>query len=177
MVKDSSETDITIESLEREKERLERRKSQLIDFMLDGQIDKKSYKVKATEIDESLIKVDEQLTTVKKEKPEVLDSDNVKKSLQKVKEFIESYFTLEEQFVSEDLIEGIIERVVPTENGVFKWYLNVCDCATSFQEREYIKIDEFALGFDEAKAYRKKFGSFLRFNQWKDLMIEVYIKM
>lgn len=177
MVKDSSETDITIESLEREKERLERRKSQLIDFMLDGQIDKKSYKVKATEIDESLIKVDEQLTTVKKEKPEVLDSDNVKKSLQKVKEFIESYFTLEEQFVSEDLIEGIIERVVPTENGVFKWYLNVCDCAILFQEREYIKIDEFALGFDEAKAYRKKFGSFLRFNQWKDLMIEVYIKM
>lgn len=73
MVKDSSETDITIESLEREKERLERRKSQLIDFMLDGQIDKKSYKVKATEIDESLIKVDEQLTTVKKEKPEVCD--------------------------------------------------------------------------------------------------------
>ncbi|MFR3385246.1 MAG: hypothetical protein ACLTST_01565 [Lachnospiraceae bacterium] len=45
-----------------------------------------------------------------------------------------------------------------------------------FQEEQYVLMDRFTLGFEEAKAYRKSFGNFIRAKQWKDLVVEVYIK-
>ena len=45
-----------------------------------------------------------------------------------------------------------------------------------FQEEQYVLMDRFTLGFEEAKTYRKSFGNFIRAKQWKDLVIEVYIK-
>ena len=66
---------------------------------------------------------------------------------------------------------------MPTEAGIFKWYLN-CGMQedAEFSEMDYILYDSFSLGFDEAREYRKRFGNFIRANQWKDLHIEVYIK-
>ena len=62
--------------------------------------------------------------------------------------------------------------------GVFKWYLKEkdYDMEMQFQEEQYVLMDRFTLGFEEAKAYRKSFGNFIRAKQWKDLVVEVYIK-
>ena len=34
----------------------------------------------------------------------------------------------------------------------------------------------FSIGFDEAKAFRKATGSYLRENQWNDLTVDVYLE-
>ncbi len=83
-----------------------------------------------------------------------------------------------EKQVSGELIEAIVERVTPTEEGVFKWYLKEedYDMEMKFQEEQYVLMDRFTLGFEEAKTYRKSFGNFIRAKQWKDLVVEVYIK-
>ena len=47
---------------------------------------------------------------------------------------------------------------------------------TSFDESKYILYDRFTLNFEEAKKYRKAFGNFIRAVQWKDLIVEVYIR-
>ena len=44
-----------------------------------------------------------------------------------------------------------------------------------FQEEQYVLMDRFSLSdFEEAKAYRKSFGNFIRAKQWKDYIVEVY---
>jgi hypothetical protein len=35
-------------------------------------------------------------------------------------------------------------------------------------------FDRFTIGFDEAERHRKSAGSFLRRNQWADLIVEVF---
>lgn len=90
---------------------------------------------------------------------------------------LENACDLNRKQIDEKLIDTLVERVTPTEAGIFRWYLN-CDTqeAAAFAENDYILYDTFSLGFDEAKAYRKQFGNFIRANQWKDLNIEVYIR-
>ena len=69
-----------------------------------------------------------------------------------------------------------MERVTPTEAGIYRWYLNSdIQEGAVFAEKDYILYDTFRLSFEEAKAYRKQYGNFIRKNQWKDLNIEVYI--
>jgi len=34
----------------------------------------------------------------------------------------------------------------------------------------------FSIGFDEAKAFRKATGSYLRKNQWNDLTVDIYLE-
>ena len=40
----------------------------------------------------------------------------------------------------------------------------------------HVLYDRFTLNFEEAKKYRKAFGNFIRAVQWKDLIVEVYIR-
>ena len=98
--------------------------------------------------------------------------------IQKIQEYLDKVCNLEEKQISGELIEAIVERVTPTEEGVFKWYLKEedYDMEMQFQEEQYVLMDRFTLGFKEAKAYRKSFGNFIRAKQWKDLVVEVYIK-
>lgn len=37
------------------------------------------------------------------------------------------------------------------------------------------KLFVFTIRFEEAKAYRKSYGAYLRLNQWEDLTVEVWI--
>ena len=53
---------------------------------------------------------------------------------------------------------------------IYRWYLNSdIQEAAVFAEKDYILYDTFRLSFEEAKAYRKQYGNFIRKNQWKDL--------
>ena len=45
-----------------------------------------------------------------------------------------------------------------------------------FTENEVkILCEAYKMSFEEAKAYRKQYGNFIRANQWRDLQVEVYI--
>lgn len=103
---------------------------------------------------------------------------DVSAEIQKIQEYLDKACNLEEKQVSAELVEALVERITPTEEGVFKWYLKEenSDMEMQFQEEQYVLMDRFTLGFEEARAYRKSFGNFIRARQWKDLVVEVYIK-
>ena len=103
-------------------------------------------------------------------------TEDISSAILKVKDVLENACNLEQKKIDGNLIEALVERVTPTEEGVFKWYLN---CKTieeeAFDEKEYTLYDSFCLCFEEAKAYRKQYGNFIRANQWRDLQVEVFI--
>lgn len=166
-----------ISKLIREKERLLKRKENLMDMVLDNLVQKDDYQRKYSAISERIEGIEKRLTALqedeKREKPV-----DVGEELVRIKGFLEKACDLEQKQISEELINALVNRVTPTENGVFKWYIQSEDyeLEVKFNEEEYVLCDKFSLGFDEAKRYRKKFGNFIRANQWKDIMVEVYIK-
>lgn len=162
--------------LQREYERLKCRLERLLDMRLDNGIDEKAFEKKKGQLHERMAEIEAELKN--HEQHEIIEStEDVGYVSERVKDILNSIVDLEQKSVDERLIDTLVERVMPTEAGIFKWYL---DCSTNedtlFAEKDYILYDSFSLGFDEARTYRKQSGNFIRPNQWKDLFIEVYIK-
>lgn len=166
-----------VEKLQRELDRLQKRKNNLVDMRLDDLIDETQYQKKYNLITVRIEEVEISLQKLQCDGKEIEPVD-VTAEIQKIQEYLDKACNLEEKQISGELIEAIVERVTPTEEGVFKWYLKEedYDMEMQFQEEQYVLMDRFTLGFEEAKAYRKSFGNFIRAKQWKDLVVEVYIK-
>ena len=162
--------------LQREYDRLKCRLERLLDMRLDNGIDEKAFEEKKNQLGGRMAEIEAELKN--HEQHDIIESiEDVGHVSERVRHVLNSIVNLEQKAVDDRLVDTLVERVTPTEAGVFKWYLNCStDEDTLFAEKDHILYDSFSLGFDEARTYRKKSGNFIRPNQWKDLQVEVYIK-
>ena len=174
---DIKDNEVRVEKLHRELERLQNRRSNLVDMKLDDLIGKQEFENKNQSIEERMQQVKNELTILSQES-EATEPVEIKEEINKIKEYLNTVCDLDNKKVSDELIDSIVTRITPMESGVFKWYIQSDDngMETSFDESKYILYDKFTLNFEEAKAYRKSFGNFIRFNQWKDIVVEVYVR-
>ena len=171
------DNEVRVEKLHRELERLQNRRSNLVDMKLDDLIGKQEFESKNQSIEERMQQVKNELAILSQES-EATEPVEIKEEINKIKEYLNTVCDLDNKKVSDELIDSIVTRITPMESGVFKWYIQSDDngMETSFDESKYILYDKFTLNFEEAKAYRKSFGNFIRFNQWKDIVVEVYVR-
>lgn len=178
----SEETGITdreyqIEKLKRESERLKNRMSNLVDMKLDDLIGSEGFEDKKCTIDERMLQIKNELAILSQDE-EDNEPVEVEGEIKKIKEYLNGVCDLNQKQLSDELVDAVIARITPMENGAFKWYIQgeEYDTETSFDESKYVLYDRFTLNFEEAKKYRKAFGNFIRAVQWKDLIVEVYIR-
>lgn len=166
-----------IDKLKREQERLFKRKENLMDMLLEELIDKREYERKHASLANRLNEVEQELNSLtgveRMEEPVKLDME-----LEKIREFLDKACDLEQKKISDELINALVTKIIPTEDGIFKWYVQSesHELETTFQAEEYVLCDKFSLNFEMARAYRKTFGNFIRSTQWRDITVEVYIK-
>lgn len=175
--KEEHSKEYEIEKLQRELERLKTRKNNLLDMRLDDWIDEVEYQKKYQAFAGRMEEIEATLQKIQADGKEIEPVD-ISKEIERIKEYLDKACDLKQKMVSEELIDAVVERITPTEEGVFKWYLRDenYDIEMEFQEEQYVLIDKFTLGFEEARAYRKSLGNFIRANQWNDIKVEVYIK-
>lgn len=172
---EGQETNTELGCLKRELERLKCRKERLLDMRLDNQIEESAFEEKRRQIQERTTEIEKRLeASIGQEVTE--STEDISIAIRKVKDVLENACNLKQKKIDGNLIEALVERVTPTEEGVFKWYLN-CKATedATFDEKEYTFYDSFCLCFEEAKAYRKQYGNFIRANQWRDLQVEIFI--
>ena len=163
------------EKLKRELDRLSARKNNLIEMRLDNLIQNEEYESKNAQISER-IKAIEQELSMNQEDVAVDSEVDVGQVIEDIKTFLDEVCDLSQKQVSEEIVEALVERITPTEAGIFKWYIKNEDVGNEFDETQYVLCDRFTLTFEEARQYRKKFGNFIRAKQWRDIDVEVYIK-
>ena len=109
------------------------------------------------------------------EQPEKEDAGVKKAKTEEIKEVLKEGADLNKKCIDEDVILCFVDRVTAHENRTFEWYINLNTADTPFEENDYVPYLEFKLTFDEAKAYRKSFGNYLRKNQWEDITVKIFI--
>lgn len=180
MEEETCETDAGIKRMERERDRLELRLKNLMDMRLDGEIDQDSYAEKKAEITERLARLKAELNAVpvKNEKP-VKESRDREAALSRIQEALEETAAIDTKFIDAGLIEQIVRRVVPYEDGTYKWYLQAVaeEPKNRFSEDDYVECTSLDITFEEAKAYRKQFGNYIRMRQWRGIHVQVFIKV
>lgn len=174
---DNCIVDVDKAKLLRERSRINSRLEALIDMRLDGSIDNDAFNLKQQQLKERL----EQIETELKSNEEVVvveKTEDVSDAISKIAEVLEKMCDLDQKQVDDELVDSLIRRITPTEEGVFKWYFKgeMDEEETSFKEDNYILYDSFVIDFDTARAFRKSHGNYLRKNQFEDLKIEVYVR-
>lgn len=172
------EEDTDTGRLIRERKRLEARLKTLMDMRLDGELDKDSYAEKNAEITVRLSGLEAEINerTGRNELPAETEDRDV--AIANIRKALEETADIDGKFIDESLIGQVVERVVPYEDGTYKWYLNIGrEPLSRFSENSYAEYGQFTITFEEAKSYRKQFGNFIRMRQWKDIHVLVFMRI
>ena len=148
----SEETGITdreyqIEKLKRESERLKNRMSNLVDMKLDDLIGSEEFEDKKCTIDERMLQIKNELAILSQDE-EDNEPVEVEGEIKKIKEYLNGVCDLNQKQLSDELVDAVIARITPMENGAFKWYIQgeEYDTETSFDESKYDKLGFIAIG-------------------------------
>ena len=175
--KDIRDSEYQIEKLHRELQRLQNRKNNLVDMKLDNLIGKDEFENKNQSIEERLQQLKQEMSILSQE-TKTKEPVKVEEEIHKIKEYLNNTCDLNKKQLSDELVNCVVARITPMENGVFKWYIQgeEYDTETSFDESKYILYDKFTLNYEEAQKYRKTYGNFVRVRDWRDLVVEVYMR-
>jgi hypothetical protein len=166
---------------------LKHRMATLVDKYLDGMIVEDIYNEKyndlkekidglETELREATIKVEEHQSQIISDEDKLEVIENVRAKLEAMVDITKG--KLDEATI-QSLVPELVDRVTPTEAGEFRWYLSLGGVVTTedFNERNYMLLHEIKVKYDEARAFRRSNGSYLRVGQWQDIDMKVYVRM
>lgn len=125
--------------------------------------------------------------------------EQIAHNLKGIKNSLNEIIDFSGEQIDEKIVANYVDRVVIRSATEFEWYINIHGDTTQFiNEKDDRKFNEsyasrarktialrdsyyhpllnLCINFDEARAFKKKFGKYLRGNQWSDITITVYIR-
>ena len=102
-------------------------------------------------------------------------------------------------YVGLGAVNNFVDKIVVRSQTEFEWYINIDGNAEKYiaencpkihnepyrdraektkklRDSSYYNIFRLHIGFDEVRAFKKRFGKFIRQNQWKDTDVVVYMR-
>lgn len=166
---------------------LKHRISMLVDKYLDGAITDDIYNEKYKALNEKVEVLEQELQEVilqvEEHQKNVLSNEEKLEVLANVRTKLNAMVDITKGKLDEDTIQALvpelIDRVTPTEAGEFRWYLSLGGATPTddFDEKNYILLHDVKVNYEEARAFRRSSGSYLRVGQWQDIDMKVYVRM
>ena len=182
-----------IQSLQVKREKLEKRKSNLIDMRADGEITKEEYITRKTECDTELIRINSLIEEAQGNK----DTENeLNQTFSKIRNALEIMVDFSKPVIDHNLLENIIWRMVHIAPHEIDMYLsmgndNFGEVGTetrtvkyrvfSSQEHEReetvkcTKLTEMFIDYDMAVEYQKMSNHRVKREKWNDIKLNIYI--
>jgi len=153
-------------------ERLREKIANLIEMREDGDIDKEFFRKRKGELDAKIDRLEQDIANLSPQtvQPPVTDFAS---RLDLLKERLREYVNFQDNGVSESVIEAFIEKIWVAKDE-FRWYLRSGDGVTD-DNSERMKIAEFTLTIDDAKAYKYAISTRNRVYNWRDLNVSIWI--
>lgn len=164
----------TVTMVSKELDRAKQRVENLLQMRLDGTLDAAQYITYKKDLDAKVTELEEELKCLLSEEPAVPESYEQEKAarVQKAREVLKELTDVENTDQME-LLDKLVLKIVPCPNETFKFYLKLRN--EEVADGDFILYDSFSVSFEEAKAYRNATGHYLRANQYKELLVEVYV--
>ncbi len=163
-----------IERKEQEYEKLQKKKENLIEMRVEGDIDKDLFREKKKEIELQLSKLENEIALLKPVDIKQTTEDYTEK-LALLRKQLKKYTGFEYSVIPESVVEDFIEKIWVSKDE-FRWYLRTGKEANSeFNIDDHIKIGEFTITLEDAKKYLYSFSTRRRVYKWKDLNVSVWI--
>lgn len=144
----------------------------LTEMRIDGEISKEEYQNYRTKLDMEIIKLEQELAELRTQSASENENDKAIITFDEFKQLLTSEVDLSKPMIDRNIIDRIVNKIIPNTSQDFKWYLNL------LPRKDYDEYSEalcFTIKFTEARDYRKMRGEILRENQWRDLVVRILI--
>ncbi len=178
--------------IRQEIEKLERKIDNLIDMRSDGEITKEQFSEKKREAE---LKIMEKRSILDKNENTAQKIKNKDKCIQMAKEYLEQVFGFEGGVISVELIDMYVNSIKVYNDNTFEYNIKlksdtksdrpeddndryqICnaDSVHKIDNSEAKILDEFTIGYDEAKAYANNLGRKVNRLHWQNVTIRIVV--
>lgn len=144
----------------------------LTEMRLGGEIAKEEYQEYKYKINSNILKLEQRIDELKRQSRMENKGLSQKISFDEFEKIIEGKIDFSKPKIAVGVLDSLINKVVPNDSYDFKWYMNLIP---HINDESYQCVGEFTIEFEDAKAYRKMRGEMLRPNQWRNLIVRIYI--
>ncbi len=144
----------------------------LTEMRMGGEITKEEYQNYRTKVDIEIVKLEQELIELRAQEKPKYTVAQPSITFDEFKQLLSDEVDLTNPLIDRSVIEKIVYKILPNTSQDFKWYLNLMPHKS---DEEYAEIQCFTIRFAEARSYRKMRGEMLRENQWRDLVVRIYI--
>lgn len=151
---------------------LESKSEKLLELRLDDLISKEEFSAKRSSIDKELT----ELRAVLADSSRKDDSspNELNTVLLDVERALNEYIDFSKIKVADEIVEQFIKQVTVYDGGRFKFLIDFSNSKKENDNRTEVFLFERKVSFDEAYNYRKRYGFYIRKNQWSDVRVEVW---
>lgn len=185
---DETEIILTNKQISKYKTRIENLK----EMRMDGDISKEEFRKKLEECNENLKVLEQRKAKLSVDGAGDFDVD---KQLEGIREALKEMVDFSKKRVDKDVLDRFIDLVYHVDNYTYQWFLKFTPDNDDIEvpEQYQIKITkkntftpeiiikdsrkklfDMVIDFEQARAYRKEYGDYLRANAWDDLYMDVY---
>lgn len=186
------------EYLEKQIQKCQSRLVALVDLYTDGDISLEVYRSKRDEYTSRMETLKAQLKEITANSGDTQE-ELIKERLIVIKQLLDDMALCNKEKSPNELINNFVDKIVVRSQTEFEWYINIDGNAEKYiaencpkihnepyrdraektkklRDSSYYNIFRLHIGFDEVRAFKKRFGKFIRQNQWKDTDVVVYMR-
>lgn len=186
------------EYLEKQIQKCQSRLVALVDLYTDGDISLEVYRSKRDEYTSRMETLKAQLKEITANSGDTQE-ELIKERLIAIKQILDDMALCNKEKSPNELINNFVDKIVVRSQTEFEWYININGNAEKYiaencpkihnepyrdraektkklRDSSYYNIFRLHIGFDEVRAFKKRFGKFIRQNQWKDTDVVVYMR-
>lgn len=155
-----------------ELEKLYRKKNNLFEMREDGDIDREYFRERKEELDSKINKLLAEIESLSPKAPKQ-SSEDFGVTLKRLRKKLEGYVRCEEPKIPEGVVEAFIEKIWVSKDE-FRWYLR-SDSSIDRNDADRVKIANFTITLDQAKAYQYGFSKRKRVYNWVDINVSIWL--
>lgn len=163
-----------IDDLVRQKDKEQQKLENLTEMRINGELTKEEFQTYKNKITVNISKIESRIEELRKKEEEEKTKRQANISFDDFVRLLSEEIDFSKPAISEGLISVLINKVVPSNSQEFNWYLNLFP-HTNEEEIKFREIESFTIDFQKAHEFRKLRGELLRSNQWRDLVVHIYI--
>lgn len=186
------------EYLEKQIQKCQSRLVALVDLYTDGDISLEVYRSKRDEYTSRMETLKAQLKEITANSGDTQE-ELIKERLIAIKQLLDDMALCNKEKSPNELINNFVDKIVVRSQTEFEWYININGNAEKYiaencpkihnepyrdraektkklRDSSYYNIFRLHIGFDEVRAFKKRFGKFIRQSQWKDTDVVVYMR-
>ena len=190
-------TNVDISKLKKEISKLDDKLERLHEIYIDGDISKEQYQEKHKALMEDKNELKQQLYQAENPEGAITLEKRRTDDLNEVLDTMINMFDFSHG-IDPMFLKHYVDKIVVRSDHCYEWMINLRGDSKQFvennhmiaaakksekrrftktlQETKYDTMFTDTVNFDEAREYRKSNGVYLRYNQWVDLLITVYVR-